>query len=395
MDLKNKVKDFFTLGRRGNGGFTLVELIVVIAILAILGGVAVPAYSGYVKKAERAADEALLKEVNTAFAAACAINGQSHIGRTTNPTLTLNVDFSDNDGDVDDSFDQFFEGEEDAGFKTMSRIVYESTMGMFVGYGATLKDGVDWSDLSSINFWGSSYANSGIDGLAGTVDNLTTLLADSNALTLLRTMPGFAEYVSEKFGLDPDTADSQALGNAAVFFVADKLGNLDATALQSAIKEDIKNKNTAGLDACLDACFGDSAIQKEERDLVKASLQYGMVKGYIDSLADDAYTNILDENGVQKKVTGKEAKEWFASQEPTNLTTTNNIITAVTGSSDQPNRGYQTYIVGTTGATDINTFVDAMGAISNKTDAFETIEGSGLFSSQDVQDILNQYLGGK
>ena len=37
---------------KSNGGFTLVELIVVIAILAILASVAVPAYSGYIAKAE-------------------------------------------------------------------------------------------------------------------------------------------------------------------------------------------------------------------------------------------------------------------------------------------------------------------------------------------------------
>ena len=58
-----------------NDGFTLVELIVVIAILAILAGAAVPAYSGYIERAELAADQALLSAVNTAFASACVDNG--------------------------------------------------------------------------------------------------------------------------------------------------------------------------------------------------------------------------------------------------------------------------------------------------------------------------------
>lgn len=79
-----------------NGGFTLVELIVVIAILAILAGVALPAYSGYITKAKDAAAITELDAVATAVQAARATDTAAiekiTVGTdgavTVNPTLT-------------------------------------------------------------------------------------------------------------------------------------------------------------------------------------------------------------------------------------------------------------------------------------------------------------------
>lgn len=60
MKLREKFKRFWTMDVHNHEGFTLVELIIVIAILAILSGVAVAGYSTYIKKANISADKTMV-----------------------------------------------------------------------------------------------------------------------------------------------------------------------------------------------------------------------------------------------------------------------------------------------------------------------------------------------
>ena len=67
MNLKNRFKRFWTLDVHNHEGFTLVELIIVIAILAILSTGAIAGYSAYVEKASMQADMTLINEIELAL----------------------------------------------------------------------------------------------------------------------------------------------------------------------------------------------------------------------------------------------------------------------------------------------------------------------------------------
>lgn len=228
MDLRKKIKNFFTLTRKANAGFTLVELIVVIAILAILGGVAVPAYSGYVKKAERSADEALLNELNTAFASACMANGESNIGRTDNPKINITDKTIDavnpllnTSADIQESFKKFFEGKGEA-FKAISDVYYDKTLGIFADETVVIETIKQYLAASSFN--------GHIEEVTGDVGTLVGLLGgflkDGEGENII-VGTAFETYLSEALGINAATEENeQKLANAAVLYLADSAAKM-------------------------------------------------------------------------------------------------------------------------------------------------------------------------
>ena len=90
------------------GGFTLVELIVVIAILGILAAVAIPAYSGYITKAQESSVITELDAIATAAQAANASKGEIQGIEVTDTTIAVTFPATGVADNFDNDFSKLF-----------------------------------------------------------------------------------------------------------------------------------------------------------------------------------------------------------------------------------------------------------------------------------------------
>jgi len=90
-----------------NEGFTLVELIVVVAILGILAAVAVPVYTGYVEKANDSVVETELAAIKTAADAIAAESSTTveeiAVALTDNDDISIDVTMDADSANITDS----------------------------------------------------------------------------------------------------------------------------------------------------------------------------------------------------------------------------------------------------------------------------------------------------
>lgn len=387
---------------RGSAGFTLVELVVVIAIIGILAGIGTVGYGGYVKKANEAADQQLLGEVNTAFAAACVENGteiyavnDAKLAKDTAVLSDVTIDGAVNTK-IPTSYKAYLG--ETKGFKVIEP-KYSNYKHIFVdgrnnvqyayGGGAVTISGQDAANLKD-----STFATANGLGVGGLLDKVSDIAHIAGALAEGQDSPlrqiwnseDFLRYAGKAVGLTDSELDAAANGNwsmtnptlkAALGDRAKELGmKVDDTLLSNATilyaAKDTKNINQEEMKNLLTSNDGFDQIKKNldnpktmGKALSQASLVYGMYTAYIYS--------------------GNGTDEQKANQ-------TGNPMNALTALNTDEN--FKDYINSPQGAKDMKAYLSSMNMINSSVDdpqAVTKLLKSG-FADQDLKDLLNKSL---
>ena len=246
---------------KNNKGFSLVELIVVIAIMAILIGVAVPVYSSYVEKSQKAADIQLVDEIIHALQIA-AVGDNWY--QTVKPGSAVGAIVLTPDSKVT---------------VTGNIALLEKALGNTFGW--------DYKEKLNLSYdgWNIEYNNSSFAGsesaLLGKVDVLTEVLKSAIVANPDLVGDRFSEFLNklaaENPSFDKDDADSKA--DAAVLYIAQQSkNNVDREGLISYVS-DVDNGLYSKTDPVV-AVAELSELFGEDSAAPAAAALYAVAEGY-------------------------------------------------------------------------------------------------------------------
>lgn len=411
--------------RNTRAGFTLVELIVVIAILAILAGVAIPAYNGYITKANQAADLTLLSAVNTAVSAARMENGNVDLlGSTALAGSNTVTGLRSANADVNASFAEYFKGNETAALKYYSAndftfnttdqlfVAPDVTGGITLSGSTTNADGsvtytfrkADGSEVSytvdpnNITLFNdSSFGAIGMGALVGEVSDLTGVLSDVLNGTTLDSAT--AKIIIDALGQDtfealltPDANgnyDKAQLANAVVLAVAKQTSSEAFTDYNSRELLDNMKGVLTGTGSMTTQDVVNGAQAGSATALSNVALAYAMATSFLETDAGQAATILVDGQTVSAKTYFEDAVSGISGTGGGGQATLTllDAVSKVATSSDFTN-----YLDGAQAVKDIDAYKAAMSTIASNQGSLTTgnnVISSG-YDSAELASILNE-----
>ena len=289
---------------RGSAGFTLVELIVVIAIIGILAGIGTVGYGGYIKRTNEGLDETLYKNILYA----------GEIGKYENPGVTGRVIVTKTDAHVEavgtsgdaSVVEKWMKNAFGEGWQNTVKYRTDKYANGTYGIIALPAQSVELDDDQKANL--EKLMQSNLSGkekkLADTANNLSGLFADwfgdkegeaavDQIADKLKTLGGtpediadFKTFLTNQLGGDLSKASATQLSNATVLYVASKAKDMKADQLYS----DLLDMNPSDpLQAIMGVAKNNGGI------LPTAAVMYGTMLGYANSgLASDEFKKAME-----------------------------------------------------------------------------------------------------